>query len=207
MGEQFFDFFKPLLEEQHLGETSFTAVDFETTGLYPDTDRIIEAGLVKFDLKNGEIDSFSTMVNPERHIPSESSGISGITDDMVADAPVFGKVLDDIKGFLEGSLVIAHNLGFDYSFLRKEAGLAGREYTLEMGIDTVSLARRALKGHRSYSLQNMAKDLAFPVENAHRALDDARICMKLFKAALDNVDGAEEMTVKELFLFSNTRFK
>ncbi|MBI9103433.1 MAG: 3'-5' exonuclease [Spirochaetales bacterium] len=206
MSDQYFDFFTPPLKEQKLEDTVFTALDFETTGLYPDSDRVIEVGILKFDLK-GEIDSFETLINPGRHIPSESSKISGISNDMVKDSPVMADVFKDIVKFIDGSLVIAHNINFDYSFLKKEAQLLGEEFKLDMGVDTVNLSRKALKGYQSYSLQNLAKYLHLSAGNAHRALDDSRLCMQLFLKALPNIENSSGMTVKELFLYSNTRLK
>jgi len=161
---------------------------------------------VKFNFK-GETDSFESLINPGRHIPSESSKISGISNDMVKDSPVMADVYNKIVSFLEGTLVIAHNINFDYSFLKKEAQLLGEEFQLDIGVDTVALARKALKGFQSYSLQNLAKYLHLPVENAHRALDDSRICMQVFLKALLSIENPGDMTVKEFFLYSNTRFR
>ncbi len=206
MGDRFFDFYKPLLTEQKLEDTIFTALDFETTGLYPGTDRIIEVGILNFNLK-GEIYEYQSFIDPGRLIPSESSRISGITDEMVAGAPGMKDVIDTIFDHLKDNLVIAHNINFDYSFLKKEAENLNLEYSLEYGIDTVSLARRALKGHRSYSLQNLSQDLGFPLENAHRALDDARLCKLLFLECLSKIPSSGTITVRDLFLYSNTRLK
>lgn len=116
-------------------------------------------------------------------------------------------LIPGILSFIEDTVPVAHNLNFDYGFLAAEASRAGRTYEMKWGIDTVSLARKLLKGHRSYSLQNLARDLELPVENAHRALDDAKLCRELFLRCLEKIENPREMTVESLFRLSNTRIK
>jgi len=206
MGDQFFDFYEPLLEEKKVGEVEFSALDFETTGLYPDSDRIIEVGILRFrlDAETGSLESF---IDPRIPIPLESSRISGINDSHVAGAPVLEEIIDRILALLEGTVVLAHNLNFDYGFLSRAVETTGRKYRMELGIDTVALAKQVYKGRTSYSLQNLAADLNLPRGTAHRALDDARLCAELFRSCLTGIPGCREMTAGELFRFSGTRMK
>ena len=206
MGDLYFDFYEIKQEEKKVKNAVFAALDFETTGLYPQDDRVVEVGIEKFNL-NGTIESYGTLINPGREIPPESSRISGITGAMVKESPGMADVYNKIMDMLDGCLIVAHNINFDYQFLKKEAERLGYSYELSIGIDTIALARKALKGHRSYSLQNLAKDLNLPVENAHRALDDARLCRDVFRTALGAIENSPEMLLKDLFLFSNTRIK
>lgn len=97
----------------------YIALDFETTGLNPDKDRIIQIAAIKFE--NFEIvDKFSTYVNPDRHIPAEASNINGIYDGDVESAPYFKEICPELISFIGESLIVAHNCKFDYSFLQKE---------------------------------------------------------------------------------------
>ena len=89
---------------------SFIAFDTETTGLKPDTDRIIEIGAVKFD-KNGIIDKFETLVNPQKSIPAECTAINHITNEMIKDAPLSKDALKDFVEFIKDGIIIAHSAG------------------------------------------------------------------------------------------------
>lgn len=206
MEDLFFDFYKPVLAEQKVKEVVFSALDFETTGLYPQNDRIIEIGLFQFTMKE-KMKTLETFINPEIPIPLESSRISGINDSHVADAPVISLVLDSITQMLEGTVLVAHNLNFDYGFLKEAVAVHQKNYSMEVGIDTVALAKKVFPGRKSYSLQNLGQDLGLLKGNAHRALDDARLCGDLFILCLQNIPGVGEMTAKDLFLYSNTRLK
>ncbi len=164
-------------------EISFVAFDFETTGLYPENDRIIEIGALKF--VNGKvIDTFEQLVNPQMSIPAAATRINGIFNKDVSDKPVIGEVLPRFSAFINGNVLIAHNARFDISFLDKALSRLGEQSVRNRVLDTCSILRRVFKGRRSYSLQNLAGDFSLEVKNAHRALDDARICMELFLIAV-----------------------
>ena len=160
----------------------YTAIDFETTGLDPAFQAIVEVGAVK--IREGrEIASFQTLVNPGIPIPPGVTEIHGITDAMVENAPAVGSVLPDLLSFLRGTIVVAHNAPFDVGFL--EAAIAaerrkGKQAALlEAVVDTRVLAKSLVKGEAGYSLQHLASKFQIPVIQAHRALDDARVCSRL----------------------------
>src|SRR5437667_118917 len=93
-------------------------LDTETTGFYSDTDRIIEIGILR--IENGvEVGCFNTLIDPERILPTHITNITGITNVMLAHAPRWGEVADDVSAILTGALFIAHNASFDLGFVRK----------------------------------------------------------------------------------------
>lgn len=167
--------------EQSVFETTFTAIDFETTGLYPATDRIVEFGGVQF--KDGEIlATFDALVDPGVPVTAETLAITGITNEMLAGKPSVDITLPQFINFIGDSIIVAHNAPFDVGFLRAALQLAGMPDVKNPIIDTQLLAQKAYPGQRSYSLQNLVAFLKLPPNNAHRALDDSIMCMKLFEA-------------------------
>jgi DNA polymerase III epsilon subunit family exonuclease len=158
---------------------TFAALDFETTGLDPAKDRIVEIGALRFDAA-GERETLSLLVNPGMPISPGASRVNGITDEMVASCRPVGELIPVLAAFLEGAVIVAHNAPFDVSFLKeavKRGGLKGKRYKVA---DTRLLARAAYPGLPSYSLQSLIKILSIDPGKAHRALDDARACMRLF---------------------------
>lgn len=183
------------------GGAVFAALDFETTGLDPRTDRVIEAGIVRFTLE-GELECWERYINPGIPIPPDSTRISGIDDAHVAGAPDFFSAAPELLELLEGAVLVAHNLNFDYSFLRSELARMGSTGEFAFGVDTLALARKTLPGRKSYSLQNLAGDLGFSRGRAHRALDDARLCRDLFLFCGEKIPDFREMPVRELCRFA-----
>ena len=140
--------------------------------------RIIEIGAVK--VENGRItEKFSTFVNLEVPIPFRIEELTGISDNMVLDAPVIEKVLPEFLQFCEGAVMVAHNASFDMSFIEENCrrqGL-GREFT---SVDTVELARFLLPNLHNAKLDTVAKALNISLENHHRAVDDAGCTAEIF---------------------------
>jgi len=156
----------------------YVVFDIETTGFSAQNDRIIEIGAVK--VKNGEIvERFSTFVNPQTPIPFEIEKLTGITDDMVLGEPVIEEVLPRFLAFCDGAVMVAHNAGFDMSFIRRNSERQGIpcEFTV---IDTVALARVLLPNLNRYKLDVVAKALDISLENHHRAVDDAGCTAEIF---------------------------
>ncbi|ACB08716.1 DNA polymerase III subunit alpha [Thermotoga sp. RQ2] len=157
---------------------TFVVLDFETTGLDPQVDEIIEIGAVK--IQDGQIvDEYHTLIKPSREISRRSSEITGITQEMLENKRSIEEVLPEFLGFLENSIIVAHNANFDYRFLRlwikKVMGLDWeRPY-----IDTLALAKSLLK-MRSYSLDSVVEKLGLGPFRHHRALDDARVTAQVF---------------------------
>lgn len=140
-------------------------------------DRITEVGIVVYDGLE-IIDTFSSLVNPGRSIPPEITRITGITDHMVADAPHFYEIAKTIVEMTEGAIFVAHNVRFDYSFLRNEFEQLGFTYTRRQ-LCTVRLSRKVFPGLRSYSLGNLITHFGIDVSARHRALDDAMATTEL----------------------------
>lgn len=146
--------------------------DIETTGLDPETDQIIELGAVK--IENGNIiEKFSTFVKPTKKIPYEVVELTGISEDMVADAPPIELVMKDFYEFTRGCTISGHNvIGFDIKFIRREAENLGLEFDNPL-IDTMNEARVARLKITRFNLGAVTKALGITLEGAHRAWNDA----------------------------------
>lgn len=180
-----------------VADVTFTAFDFETTGLNPATDRIIELGAVKF--RGSEIvGEYQALVDPEIPLDSGASEITGITPQMLAGKPRIQEVLPQFLEFFGESILVAHNAGFDIAFLRAALQTTDLEPVKNPLIDTQVLAQKAYPRQKSYSLQNMVEMLGFPPNNAHRALDDAVMCMKLFNSCVQELSFMGEITLGEV---------
>lgn len=129
------------------------------------------------------VDKFSTLINPECHIGSFYTKLSGITNEMVADAPKFHEVAKQILEITEGKVFIAHNVGFDYGFVKEEFASLGYVYKRET-LCTVRLSRKLMPGKFSYSLGNLCESLGITNEARHRAEGDAVATAKLFDILL-----------------------
>jgi DNA polymerase-3 subunit epsilon len=157
----------------------YAIIDIETTGGSPRIEKITEIALY---LHDGEkiTGEYVTLVNPERNIPYFITNLTGITNEMVEDAPRFYEVARNIVEMTEGRTFVAHNARFDYSFIRQEFKSLGFNFSRDI-LDTVSLSRRLFPGHRSYSLGNICKDLKISINGRHRAAGDALATVKLFE--------------------------
>ncbi|MEY4141165.1 MAG: hypothetical protein RL110_536 [Bacteroidota bacterium] len=156
----------------------FVIVDVETTGGSPKHSKITEIAMYKYD-GNAIIDEFVTLLNPEQSIPDFIVRLTGITDAMVKDAPKFYEVAKNILAFCEGSVFVAHNVGFDYGMLRNEFRSLGYDFRFPH-LCTVRAARYVLPGHDSYSLGKISAALGITIDGRHRAGGDALATAKLF---------------------------
>lgn len=161
----------------------FAIVDIETTGGSARLEKITEVAIFIFD---GEkiTDEFVSLVNPERNIPYFITNLTGISNEMVEDAPKFYEIAKRIVEITEGKTFVAHNARFDYSFIRQEFKSLGFNYKRNL-LDTVTLARKLYPGHRSYSLGNICRDLKIEIKGRHRAAGDALATVELFSRLLD----------------------
>jgi DNA polymerase-3 subunit epsilon len=157
----------------------YAIIDIETTGGRPQQDKITEIAILIHD-GDKIIDEFVTLVNPERSIPYFITGLTGITNEMVADAPKFYEVARKIVEITDGKMFVAHNARFDYTFIREEFKRLGFIYTREI-LDTVKLSRHLIPGQRSYSLGRLCKELGIKITDRHRAVGDARATARLFE--------------------------
>jgi DNA polymerase III subunit epsilon len=160
----------------------FTAIDVETTGLDSFYHKIVEIACVRYS-DGKAVDSYSSLVNPGRDIPEEAFKISGISNEMVADQPPFSEIHEKFLDFIQDAVLVAHNVQFDLGFINSALAACGHSYLTNDYIDTLDMARRAWPGRRSYALQVLARDFSVEVNAAHRAADDARVCMEIFYLA------------------------
>lgn len=170
---------------------TFIAFDTETTGLNSNSDRIIEIGAVKFD-KTGILDKFETLVNPQKAIPAECSEINHITNEMIKDAPLTQKALKDFSDFIKDGILIAHNATFDLNFLNEELERAKLPLIKNKALDTLNFVRWAYPLLGKYNLQLMANLMGINIKNAHRAYDDARVCMEVFIKTLSDTKSIQK---------------
>lgn len=175
------------MEEQKKGrrlsgyKPDYVVFDLETTGLSPETDKIIEISAVR--VRGGKAEkNFSTLVNPGRKIPAAASRVNGITDAMVADAPVLKDALEQFLLFIEKDILVGHNIhSFDMKFLNH----AMEElYKRELGndyIDTLFMARSCMKELAHHRLVDLAAYFHISTEGAHRALNDCMMNQKCYE--------------------------
>lgn len=160
----------------------YAIVDIETTGGSARREKITEIAIY---LHDGEkiTGEFSSLINPERNIPYFITNLTGITNEMVEDAPCFYEIAKTVVEMTEGRTFVAHNARFDYSFIREEFKSLGFNFRRKI-IDTVSLSRKLFPGHRSYSLGNICRELKISINGRHRASGDALATVRLFEMLL-----------------------
>jgi DNA polymerase-3 subunit alpha (Gram-positive type) len=182
-------------------DTTYCVLDLETTGFSPITEKITEIGIMKY--KDGKvIDQFSCFVNPEKPIPSRVVEITNITDDMVRNAETIEQVFPKMLEFIGGSVLVAHNAGFDVGFLKHNAKKLGYDFDFTY-VDTLSLAQAVFPKYKSYKLGRIAKNLGIKVEVAHRALDDVDTTVKVFKVMLEELKERGAKTLEEIDFYGS----
>jgi len=178
----------------------FTIIDIETTGSVYKHGKITEIAIFQH---NGQkiTNSFSTLINPEINIPQFITRLTGISNDMVKNAPRFYEVAKKIIELTEGCTFIAHNVNFDYSFVREEYKRLGYAFNRKK-LCTVQLSRKLLPGHSSYSLGNLCSELGITINDRHRAEGDAIATVKLFELLLEkNRISGDIKSINNLKLF------
>ena len=156
----------------------YAIVDIETTGGHAAQGGITEVAII-LHTGHEEEGRYQTLVNPGMPIPPYVQSLTGITNETVARAPVFEDVADKIYNLLSGRVFVAHNVNFDYSFLRHNLQKSGYELD-EQKLCTVRLSRKIFPGYESYSLGNICRSLGITIEERHRAMGDAHATSKLF---------------------------
>jgi len=171
----------------------YAIIDVETTGGKASRCRITEIGIVIFD---GEkvTETYETLLNPETYIPAGITELTGITMDMVKDAPKFHEVAKRIVELTQDRIFVAHNARFDYDFVKEEFRRLGYTFTRKQ-LCTVRLTRKTYPGLKSYSLGNLVKHFGIPLENHHRALADATATTELLQFCLAGPDSAEQISL------------
>ncbi|WP_134091906.1 exonuclease domain-containing protein [Olivibacter sp. XZL3] len=167
--------------------TEYAIVDIETTGGSAASSRITEIAIC---IHNGKevTRRYEQLVNPERDIPPSIVRLTGITNEMVEDAPPFAYIADEVYELLKDRVFVAHNVNFDYSFVRHELEEVGIEWTAKK-LCTVRMARRIRPGLSSYSLGRLCGSLGIALSNRHRAGGDAEATAVLFSRLLEWDEG------------------
>src|SRR6266566_3744319 len=169
--------------QKPLEDIEFVVVDTETTGLRPGHHRVIELAGIR--MRAGEvIGTFQSLLNPGIRLPAFIVQFTGIKQEMVATAPKAHEVFLDFLHFIDGAVLVGHNVGFDIGFLSYEARLLGYDFPID-GLDTIPLARRFLPGLRRFKLYKVANHLKIPTANRHRALGDAKVTAAIFMKLLE----------------------
>lgn len=168
----------------------YAVVDLETTGGKANQDRIIEIGIVKHD-GTQIVDRYSTLINPEIPLPPYITHLTGIRADMLRNAPKFYEVAKEVVQFTEGCIFVAHNVRFDYSFLKREFYALGYHYTRKR-LCTVRMSKELVPGFTKYNLGDMCRRLGIDIRNHHRALDDAQATAELLTHLLQIVGTSKE---------------
>ncbi|MEO6729666.1 MAG: exonuclease domain-containing protein, partial [Ferruginibacter sp.] len=162
----------------------YAIVDIETTGGYASAYGITEIAVYIHDGKR-VVRHFESLINPQQSIPRYITALTGIDNSMVATAPTFGEVAEVVFELLNEQIFIAHNVNFDYSFIKHHLKAAGFDLTARK-LCTVRLGRKVFPGLPSYSLGNLCRSLQLPIENRHRAGGDAKATVQLFEHYLAN---------------------
>lgn len=158
-------------------EQDYVVVDIETTGSWSNGDRVTEIGAVK--VRNHRVvDEWHSLLNPQRSIPAKIVQLTGITNDMVRDAPLFAEVADRFMEFMGDGIFVAHNVSFDYGFIAHEFERIGRRFRFPK-LCTCAGMRRRYPGHKSYGLGKLCEIYGISLDNHHRALCDARASVQL----------------------------
>ena len=157
----------------------YAIIDVETTGTAAKYGKLTEIAIILHD-GTAVSETYSTLINPECNIPYNITRLTGITNEMVADAPKFYEIAKKIIELTAGKIFVAHNAMFDYSFVKEEFRRLGYDFKRKT-ICTVKLGRKLLPDHRSYSLGNICADLKIQINDRHRAIGDALATAKLFE--------------------------
>ena len=181
---------------KHNTSPEYAIVDIETTGGYPSGCGITEVAILIYDGQQ-VVDRYVSLVNPCQPIPLAIQMMTGITNEMVIESPVFDDVAPQIHAFLSNRIFVAHNVNFDYSFLKHHLAAAG--YFLDLPrLCTVRMSRKLYPGLPSYSLGKLCNTLGIPLRDRHRALGDADATAILFDRLLqvDNKGVVADMLKK-----------
>jgi DNA polymerase III subunit epsilon len=162
----------------------FAIIDVETTGHANYQNRITEIAIIRHDGVK-VIETFESLVNPQCWIPSFITNLTGITNEMVRNAPTFEDIADEVRRLTKDAAFVAHNVGFDFTFVKNEFLRLDEHFEREK-LCTVRLSRKIIPGFPSYSLGKICNSLKINHINHHRAMGDAAATVKLFEVLLKN---------------------
>ncbi|SNR89020.1 DNA polymerase-3 subunit alpha [Anaerovirgula multivorans] len=186
-------------EKSYSLEDEYVIFDIETTGLSNVRDKITEIGAVK--IKNRQIvDNFSTLINPQIPIPEKITELTGITNEMVENAPTIESALPRFLDFIGTCCLVAHNADFDVGFIRENAKKIGCQIKNTI-VDTLKLSRILLSHLKRHKLNTIAKELNVVLENHHRAVDDAKATAEIFIKFIELMNDREIYTLQDINQF------
>ena len=179
----------------------YAIVDIETTGTFSDRGGITEIAIV---VTNGTevLETYETLVNPNANIPYFIENLTGISNQMVAKAPQFAEVAEKVAQILEGKIFVAHNVNFDYKYVKFELELAGFDIG-QSRLCTVRLSRQILPGEPSYSLGKLTKSLGISHTSKHRAMSDTMATTDLFHLLVSKGEDDILKTLKKVSKLPN----
>lgn len=184
-----------------LTETDYVVFDLETTGAKTPPCRITEIGAYK--IEKGKITSeYQTLVNPETPIPPFITGLTGISNAMVANAPKFGEIMSDFMEFIGDAVLVAHNSHFDMRFLNHEIAKIHEDYRVgNPYLCTVKLSRKLVPHIKNHKLNTVAEHFEIDLRNHHRATDDAKATAEIFIQLLEKLEqrGIEDLLTARKF--------
>jgi DNA polymerase III epsilon subunit family exonuclease len=193
------------VEARPLHETDFVVVDVETTGAKTPPSRIMEVGAYRVS-RGRIVAEFHSLVNPQASIPPFIARLTGISDAMVREAPLFADIAHTWLDFLEESVLVAHNAQFDVRFLNHEIAriFPGRRM-INSHLCTVKLSRSVFPGLLNYRLHTVAEHFTIPILNRHRAADDAHATAEIFIRMLSRLEehGVRDLASARRFVFNS----
>ena len=161
---------------------NFVAIDVETTGLSPVYNELIEVSAIKYENAKKK-DTFSTLIKPKREISITITNITGITNEMVKDAPYVEEIMPNLIKFIGDYPIVAHNANFDYSFLQNNSN---RSFSKNKVIDTVAISRKMLPNLPNHKLNTVSRYIGIQEDGFHRAEFDCECCAKIYMKYLEN---------------------
>ena len=194
------------LEALPLRESSFVVLDLETTGAKAPPGRITEIGAFRIS-GNKIIEEFHTLINPEIPIPPFITALTGISDQMVRNAPVFGDIADDLLDFIGDSVLVAHNASFDLGFLDNEIQRWYGPFALaNHSLCTVRLSRKLVSETANHKLRTLADYFGVDLVNHHRAAADALATAKIFLRLLERMEQQGINTLSAAIEFERRKY-
>lgn len=153
-------------------------IDVETTGFSARDGRVIEIGAVRVE-NRGVVNTFNRLIDPGMDVSWQTTMVTGIRNEDVFGKGQFRSIIDELEAFLEGAIFAAHNVEFDYGFLREEFARSGGKLSMDR-FCTARLSKKLYPEHRSHSLDSVISRHGYEVANRHRALDDAKVIAEFF---------------------------
>jgi DNA polymerase III epsilon subunit family exonuclease len=190
-------------EARLLAESPFVVVDVETTGAKTPPNRITEVGAYRIE-RGRIVAEFQSLVNPQTRIPPFIVGLTGITDDMVKQAPLFSEIAASWLDFAGDAILVAHNAQFDVRFLNYELSrIFPGQRMVNSSLCTVKLSRSSIPGLMNYRLHTIAEHFHIPILNRHRAAGDALATAEIFLRILDrmHLHGVRDIAEARQFKF------